>query len=144
MRRVATLVTCGMGCLLLALVLPLQFQAALRAQQPAPGSAQEPFRASADVIQLDVSVLDKNHRPVAGLTAADFTVMENGKPQRIVGVTPIEVQDVDPRLSAWMRLIPRDVSANEMLDIAGEGRLVGILVDDRTLPFDDADTAISV
>ena len=43
------------------------------AQTPPP--TQSPtFRAGVDVVQLDVSVLDKNRRPVRGLTAADFTL----------------------------------------------------------------------
>ena len=133
MRRLTALVACGMTCLVLG----------LRAQQPVPGP-QEPFRAGVDVVQVDVSVVDKNHEPVRGLTAADFTVLENGKPQRIVDITPIETPDIDPKLTAWMRLIPRDVAANDMVEIAGDGRLMGILIDDRNIPFDDPDIAISV
>ena len=58
--------------------------APLAQQQPPP--AQPPaFRTSVDAIQLDVSVLDKDRRPVRGLTAADFTVLEDAKPARIVG-----------------------------------------------------------
>ncbi|HET7220976.1 MAG TPA: hypothetical protein VFJ02_23140, partial [Vicinamibacterales bacterium] len=36
------------------------------------------FRAGVELLQLDVAVLDDKREPVRGLTAADFTVLENG------------------------------------------------------------------
>jgi hypothetical protein len=41
--------------------------------QDLPGP-QATFRTGIDVIQIDVSVLDRDRRPVHGLAAADFTV----------------------------------------------------------------------
>ena len=41
------------------------------------------FKASARLVQVDVSVADKDGRPLQGLKASDFTVLENGKPQQI-------------------------------------------------------------
>jgi hypothetical protein len=32
-------------------------------------------------VLLDVSVLDRNQRAIKGLTAADFTILEDGVPQ---------------------------------------------------------------
>jgi Ca-activated chloride channel family protein len=49
---------------------------ALRAQQPT-------FRATVDLVHFGVSVVDKQGKPVTGLTADDFEVMENGKPQSL-------------------------------------------------------------
>ena len=49
------------------------------------------FRTGVDAVQLDVSVLDKERRPVRGLTAADFTVLEDGKPRQIVGFSAVEL-----------------------------------------------------
>ena len=40
----------------------------------------------AQSVVIDVSVVDKNGRPVAGLTAADFVVVEDEKPVRVVRV----------------------------------------------------------
>jgi VWFA-related protein len=42
------------------------------------------FRVTSNLVFLDVTVLDKKGRPVVtGLTKDDFTIIENGKPQRI-------------------------------------------------------------
>jgi VWFA-related protein len=64
-------------------------QAAPPAQEPAPV-----FRASADVVSVEASVR-RERRPVVGLTAADFTVLDNGVPQQITDVSyeklPIDV-----------------------------------------------------
>ena len=75
MRRLALVVAVAVGCVLLGLH--------AQGQQP-----QNAFRAGVDVVQLDVSVLDRDRRPVKNLTAADFTVFENGKPQPVGSVSP--------------------------------------------------------
>jgi VWFA-related protein len=50
--------------------------------QPAP--AAPTFRVTSNLVFLDVTVLDKQGRPVVtGLTKDDFTITENKKPQRI-------------------------------------------------------------
>ena len=102
------------------------------------------FRGAVDVIQLDVSVLDKNRRPIRGLTAENFTVTEDGKPQRIVTTAEIDAAERDPALSAWMRHVPRDIASNDLIDQAGDGRLFGIVLDDNNTPYDDpaAETAL--
>ena len=62
--------------------------ALLRAQAPVSSPGQLPtFRTGVDVVELDVTVRDKDRRPVQELTAADFTVLERGKPQPIVAFT---------------------------------------------------------
>jgi VWFA-related protein len=93
---------------------------AVRAQQPAP------FRAGVEIVDVDVSVLDQNRLPVSGLTAADFTVLEDGKPRPIVAFTPVELA---PRVlppARWMAEISPDVQTN---DLQREGRLVVVLFD---------------
>jgi VWFA-related protein len=109
----------------------------LRAQDAAP---QQPvFRADVDLIEMDVSVLDRNRRPVRGLTVADFTVTEDGRPQRVVAVSHVDLAEHDPARSARMRYVARDVAANDLSDQLGDGRLIAIVFDDVNLPADDPD-----
>ena len=112
-------------------------QMSLLAQEAGP---QTPvFRGGVDLIELDVSVLDRNRRPVRGLTAADFTVTEDGRPQRVVAVSAVDLADHDPARSARMRYVTRDVAANDLSDQLGDGRLIAIVFDDVNLPADDPD-----
>ena len=48
------------------------------------GHAQEPvFRAGVDLVTVDAIVVDKDGRPVTGLTADDFILTVDGKPRPI-------------------------------------------------------------
>ena len=52
----------------------------------APAAAQAPtFGAAAEAITVDVVVLDAKGRPVTDLQRGDFTLLEDGRPQAIVG-----------------------------------------------------------
>jgi hypothetical protein len=42
------------------------------------------------IIQLDVTVTDKSGRPVTGLGASDFTLMDNGHATRLVSFHAFE------------------------------------------------------
>src|ERR1051325_1486712 len=68
-------------------------------QQPQPQQPQQPlqeqnrplipttgeakFGTSVQLVVVDVTVKDKNGQPIEGLTAKDFTITEDGKPQEI-------------------------------------------------------------
>src|SRR5688500_15486758 len=51
-------------------------------------AAQDPpaatFRSSIDLVRVDVSVLDREGRPIRGLAADDFDLTVDGKPRRVV------------------------------------------------------------
>lgn len=101
-----------------------------RAQTPA---AQPRFRGGTDLVQVDVSVLDSKRLPVRGLTAADFTVLEDGKPREIQAFSEVYLPDrVRAEAAPWVRDVPRDVVSNQTAD--DEGRLVLILLD-RSIPL---------
>jgi VWFA-related protein len=111
--------------------------AGVRADPSLSQDQQPVFRADVELIRIDVSVFDRAGRPVRGLTAANFQVFEDGKPQRVVAVLPVEHDAHDPHVSAWMRQVPYDVAANDLADQAGNGRLFAIVMDDRSLPPSD-------
>jgi VWFA-related protein len=52
----------------------------LAAQQPSQ------FSAGVDLVEVDVSVSDKNGHPITDLTARDFEVLEDGQPQTIQAI----------------------------------------------------------
>jgi VWFA-related protein len=45
--------------------------------------AQQTFRTSSDTIAVEATVVDKSGKPVTDLTAADFQIFEDGKPQTV-------------------------------------------------------------
>ena len=100
-------------------------------QKPAP-QAPPVFKSSVDLVQVDVSVLDRSGRPVEGLTAADFTLLEDGTPRDIAAFTSIRVPAPETGSAPWLRDVPPDVRTNAL----GEGRLFAVVIDDATMPFD--------
>jgi VWFA-related protein len=104
----------------------------------APGARQDAsprpqFRSTANFIQVDVSVLDRDRRPVRGLTAADFAAFENGVRQEVLAFKEIDVPDPAPPPIAWMRDVAPDVKSNIA---ASDGRLVVLVLDDGIAGLD--------
>ena len=100
------------------------------AQTPA---TQPRFRGGTDLVQVDVSVLDNKRRPVRGLTAADFTLLEDGQPREIQAFSEVYLPDrVRAEAAPWVRDVPSDVVSNQAAE--DEGRLVMILLD-RSIPI---------
>lgn len=97
--------------------------------QPPPQPAPQ-FRAGIELVRLDVSVLDRDRRPVRGLTPADFTILENGVAQKIAAFNAVEIPDPAPPPTGWMREVAPDVRTNERIE---ERRLFLILLDDATI-----------
>ncbi len=92
-------------------------------------SPQQPpqFRAGVDLVHLDVSVLDRQRRPVKGLTAADFEVFEDGRRQDVATFAAVEFPDAVPAPPTWMRDVPPDTRRNDTLE---DRRLFVIVMDD--------------
>ncbi len=97
-----------------------------------PGQQPPTFRAAVEAVVLDVSVLDRDRRPLRGLTAADFTILEDGRPQTIQTFTAVDIPDPpaeDAARAAWTREVMPDVRSNEEFK---DGRVVVVVMDDGT------------
>ena len=90
------------------------------------------FKTKVEVVQLDVSVLDKHRQPVRGLMQSDFTILEDGKPRPVVGFSAFDIGDELTPAVGWMRDVPPDVETNQKK----ESRLVVLVMDDAMIPQD--------
>ena len=62
-------------------------------------TAQPRFRTEVNVVEIDATVLDEQGEAVAGLTAADFEVFEDGQPQQVVSFFQVDIPlTASPRL----------------------------------------------
>ena len=73
---------CLLGCLALS--------APVLGQQAGPT-----FRSGVDLVPVDVSVLDREGRPVSDLAAGDFTLTVDGRPRTVVSASYIAARRVD-------------------------------------------------
>ena len=85
---------CGHRTLVLFPALTWALAVVVLAGSQAPGNQGPSFRASTDMVRVDVSVR-RNGRPVSGLQPADFEVWDRGVPQQVVDLSferlPIDV-----------------------------------------------------
>jgi VWFA-related protein len=120
--------------------------AVLTAQTAPQPPAEEPqtppaitFRAEVNYVEVDARVVDAQGKFIPGLTAADFEVLEDGKPQKIDAFTfvnmPVERQ---PRPLFAKAPIEADVATN----VRGyDGRVYVLVLDDQhTHPLRSART----
>jgi VWFA-related protein len=135
MTRSATVVTLCAGLLLAAVVAPLASQTPAP-QQPAATPTLPVVRT--ELVQLDVTVSDKDGRNVRGLTPRDFVLLEDGRPQALshfsVGGRP-GVEDGQPEATSAAAPSPAAAPAPAPAPAppppsAPRGRHVVLLVDD--------------
>ena len=88
------------------------------------------FPARAEAVTLDVVVVDKQGRPVRGLTAADFTVLEDGRPQTVVG---FEAADLSAALPEPPATASGPVATNVKAADSRPGRAFVFVLDDLGL-----------
>ena len=97
-------------------------------QAPAPQPPR--FRSSVDLVRLDVSVLDRDRRPVRGLKPSDFTILEDGTRQDISVFQAVDIPAEPPPRTPWVRTVAPDVRSNAGLH---ERRLFLIIMDDAMI-----------
>ena len=90
------------------------------AQEPQPPRAT--FKSTVDLVQVDVSVVDRNGRPVPDLAGQDFTLSVDGRPRRIASAQFVPIAASHE---------PAPARAAEYSSNAGAagGRLIMLVVD---------------
>lgn len=120
-----------MRALLIGTAATLLCSLALSAQQATPPATQPipkpTFEAKAEIVLVDVNVVDRDSRPVATLTDADFELEVNGQPRKLqsvqfISTAPANVTPATPRESAY--------TSNESQTT---GRLMLFVVDEGSL-----------
>src|SRR5688572_11829602 len=85
------------------------------------------FRTGVELVQLDVTVLDNQRRPLTGLSASDFTVLDDGVEAPIRAFTPVELARPLAAPPVWAGDISPDAVTNQAT--REDGRLLVILLD---------------
>ena len=101
----------------------------LLAQTPLPQGQAPTFRTKVNAVTLDVTVLSKSGEPVTDLTADDFEIVEQGKPQK---VEQFELVDMDtrPPLSSNLYHDVRTMESLEQEVSRRESRLIVVFLND--------------
>jgi VWFA-related protein len=100
-------------------------QSATQQTQPPP-QGQTMFRASVDVVAVDVSVIDRSGRPIRDLALEEFSLTVDGKPRRLRSAEFIALRRAEGAPAA----APRPFSTN--LGTA-PGRLVMLVIDQANI-----------
>ena len=84
----------------LAILLGVVCVASLFMATPSAQQAPPVFRSATSIVSVDVIVRDASGNVVKGLTAADFSVLEDGKPQQIETFSFQQINDTAPAAPA--------------------------------------------
>ncbi|HVL67597.1 MAG TPA: VWA domain-containing protein [Vicinamibacterales bacterium] len=135
--------------------LPLAVTLAAVLVMPALSQERRPtFRSGRDIVSVDVVVRDRAGNLVRGLTAADFEVREDGRPQEVVGFSFQEIADeavqplatTDLLAEAQGRMLSGTAPSAEPKPLAGTGiagrRLMLLLFDLSSMQPEEVQRAI--
>ena len=109
--------------------------APVRAQQPQQPPPDDVVRITTNLVQIDAVVTDKSGNQIKDLSASDFEVFQDGKPQKIVSVSYVNtevpertrLQTADAKRSAAKVQPPAPPSGTTS---ANGGRILTFVVDD--------------
>jgi VWFA-related protein len=99
------------------------------ADQEPPRSQQAPIRSSINFVRVDVIVSDNKGQPVGDLKAEDFSVTEDGKPQKVESFSVIRIDNTTQATDRPMSSIRNDYD-EEREAARPDVRLFVILLDD--------------
>jgi VWFA-related protein len=130
------------------LVLSFAFLSNASAQEPVQEQPAEVVRVKTELVQTDVSVVDKHGHFVAGLKADQFELRVDGKPQRLSFFEQVTTgsADEEKQLTAALKgtVAKTNSEENGNQTVQDRGRVVFFFVDDVHLTGDGITRARSV
>src|SRR5580700_8325102 len=117
-------------------------------QTPAQQAAHQPssvLRSSSDLVRIDVEVTDKSGKPIKNLTANQFTVTDEGKPQAITSFSYFDIEAIEtatatddkPIVVSVDNVGPNAPSADAISDALRDRRLIVLFFDLTSMQTDD-------
>jgi VWFA-related protein len=104
-------------------------------QTPASATQEAPpvtFRVEVNYVEVDAFVTDADGKPITTLTANDFEVLEDGKPQQVSSFSVVNIPIERPERPLFAgRAVETDVQTNA----AREGRIYLFVLDDNHTDF---------
>ena len=113
-------------------------------QQPQQPEDEEVVRITANLVQTDVVVTDKDDRVVPDLKLSDFEVYENGKRQELKFMEYVGVEEGRRTEGARPADAPDASGVERELTQRDVRRVMAFVVDDLTIPFADMPTVRQV
>jgi hypothetical protein len=117
-------------------------------QSPAQQASHQPssvLRSSSDLVRIDVEVTDKSGKPIKNLSANQFTVTDEGKPQAITSFSYADIEAIETATAADDKPIvvsvdnegPNSPSADVTSDALRDRRLIVLFFDLTSMQTDD-------
>src|SRR3984885_2603384 len=115
------------------------------AQQAAAHQSSAVLRSSSDLVRIDVEVTDKSGKPIKGLTANQFTITDEGKPQAITSFSFADIEAIETATADEAKPIvvavdndgPNSPSADAISDALRDRRLIVLFFDMTSMQTDD-------
>src|SRR5271165_2706800 len=115
------------------------------AQQATAHQSSAVLRSSSDLVRIDVEVTDKSGKPIKGLTAKEFTITDEGKPQPITSFSFADIEAIETATADDTKPIvvsvdndgPNSSSADAISDALRDRRLIVLFFDLTSMQTDD-------
>ncbi len=130
----------GLAVLALCVVPVLAASAQTPKLSPTPTDQDPVVKISTTLIQIDVTVTDKNGKPIADLRPEEIEIYENGKKQQITNFTfissgkPAAAKPADPRKKNAELPVPQPAPVAPRPE--GIRRTIAIVVDDLSMSWE--------
>lgn len=131
-------------CSAILFLCALGANAQVRLSDSVEGSARSKvFRVDVNLVQVDVVVTDSKGRPVTDLTAEDFIVYQDGKPQAVTSFSMVRIDGAEPPAAATQPTKKSEWTVTpaapmQTVDLRRQEvrRTIALVVDDLGLSFE--------